>query len=126
MRANLSDELFKAIDEKIYIDLEIHILNKKLIKAEEDKKEGFVKHLNQIITRLSQQRRSVNDYLRQNGIKVQEAVNFYDIQGQDSIFVDYYYSQKVDGGYKEGTMRYWKDAMKLKLKNRMKDYFTVK
>jgi hypothetical protein len=123
MRANLPDELFKAIDEKIYIDLEIHIINKKLLEAEEQGKEGFAKHLNQILTKLTQQRRTVNDYLRKNGIKVQEAVNYYDVQGEDSIFVDYYYSQKVDGGYKEGTMRYWKSALTLKLKKRMKDYF---
>lgn len=123
MRGNLSDQLFEIMEEKIYVDLELHVLQKRLIKAEEEDKKGFVEHLNKIILKLLQDRKMLNLQLRDNGIKLHEAVDYYDIEGGDSIFVDYYYSQKVNGGYKEGTLRFWKAGIKLKLKKRMKDYF---
>jgi hypothetical protein len=37
MKANISSEFEELIDEKIYLDLEIHILTKKLNKATQDK-----------------------------------------------------------------------------------------
>jgi hypothetical protein len=39
------------------------------------------------------------------------------------MFVEYPYSQKVNGGYKEGSQRFWKAAVKYQLKQRMGKYF---
>jgi hypothetical protein len=61
----------------------------------------------------------VNDLLKQNGIKI------YDVVEVNPDFVEYPYSQKINGGYKEGTMRFWRAAIKYKLKKRMsKHYYT--
>lgn len=117
MRANISEELINAIDDKIYIDLQIHVLNKKLIKAEQEGNVGFAKHISNVITEVTQQRKQVNDYLRQNNVKV------FDAEEVDDMFVEYKFYQKVEGGYKEGNQRYWKAALKYSLKRRMKKYF---
>lgn len=117
MRANISDELLNAINEKIYLDLELHVLNLRFTKAEQEGKNGFANHINKIISDVIKQRKSVSDYLKQNNVKVFEAEEI------DDMFVEYKYYQKLDGGYKEGSQRFWRDAIKLQLKRRINKYF---
>jgi hypothetical protein len=114
MRGNLTDELLNAINERIYLDLEIHYLTSRMNKADN---EGFKQYVDGLISNLIKQRKQTNDYLNENGIKI------YDVREIDDMFVEYPYSQKVNGGYKEGTQRFWKDAVKLQLKRRMASYF---
>lgn len=84
MRAAISDELMNAIDDKIYLDLEIHILNTKLHKAEIDGKKGFAEYLNRVLFSVIAQRREVNMFLRENGVKVHDV-----IEDPDKEFVSY-------------------------------------
>jgi hypothetical protein len=114
MRANLSNELLNAIDDRIYLDLEIYALTNKMNKADN---EGFKNYLDKLISDIIKHRKQVNDYLIKNGVKIHDVVEI------DDMFVEYPYHQKTMGGFKEGTMRYWKSAMKLQLKRRMNKYF---
>jgi hypothetical protein len=114
MRANISDELLNAINERIYLDLEIHMLTGRMNKSDN---EGFKQYVDGLISNLIKQRKQTNDYLNENGIKI------YDVREIDDMFIEYPYSQKVNGGYKEGAQRFWKDAIKLQLKRRMASYF---
>lgn len=117
MRANIPDELYDLIDEKIYLDLEVHILNKRFIKAEKEGNDGFAKRIERLITQTTQKRRKVNESLKENGIKIFEPIT-------DDEFVEYKFYQKTkSGGFAEGSMRYWKAAMKLNLKKRMSSYW---
>lgn len=120
MRANIPNELLNAIDDKIYLDLEINVLNSRLHKAEQEGNEGFAEFLNKLILKVITERRNVNQYLRDNGVTVYEVVEI------DEYFVEYPYSQKLNGGYKEGRQRYWRSAIKLNLKKRMSKYFNYK
>lgn len=118
MRANISDDLIKAINEKIYLDLELHILQKKLIEAESQGKTGFAEYLNKLILKVTSERRVNNNYLHKYGVKVREPEEL------DDMFVRYYYSVQSDlGGYKEGYEQFWKSAMTFNLKKRMSKYF---
>ena len=114
MRANISDELLNAINERIYIDLEIHLLTSRMNKSDN---EGFNQYVDGLITSLIKQRKQTNDYLKENGVKI------YEVREIDDLFIEYPYIQKVNGGYKEGTQRFWKDAVKYQLKQRMSSYF---
>lgn len=114
MRANISNELLDAINERIYLDLEIHILTNKMKKADN---EGFANYMNNLISDLIKQRKTVNDHLKSNGVKIHEVVEV------DDIFVRYPYVQRINGGFKEGYQQYWKAGLKLQLKRRMSKYF---
>lgn len=114
MKANISEELLDAINERIYLDLEIHILTGKMEKSEN---EGFNNYINKLISNLIKQRKEVNDYLISNGIKIHE------VEEIDDMFVRYPYVQSVMGGYKEGYQQFWKSAIKLQLKRRMSKYY---
>jgi hypothetical protein len=115
MRANISEELLDAINERIYLDLEIGVLTKKLNESDN---EGFTKYLDQILSTVIKKRKETNDYLTQNGVKIYEAV-----VDDDKEFLEYPYSVKVNGGFKQGTMRYWRAAIRFQLKKRMGNYF---
>jgi hypothetical protein len=114
MRGNISDELLNGVNERIYLDLEIHMLTNRMNKSNN---EGFKQYIDGLISNLIKQRKQVNDYLVQNGIKI------YEVKEIDDMFIEYPYSQKISGGYKEGTQRFWKDAVKLQLKRRLGKYF---
>ncbi|MGD7046948.1 hypothetical protein [Rossellomorea marisflavi] len=108
------------IDEKIYLDLEIHVINKRLILSEKKGTKGYSKHLESIIKEKIEDRKRVSEFLRKNGIKVDDPIP------EDEHFVEYHYSCKVDGGYKEGTMKYWKHALRYSLKKRLGKYFATR
>ncbi|WP_394231965.1 hypothetical protein [Niallia oryzisoli] len=110
MKANISEKLEKLIDEKIYLDLEVHVLTKRLNEATQKKTPQvhfFQEKLDQTLKRLKQ----ANQQLRKENVKIFEPL-------RDGIFIQYNFYVKVNGGYKEGTMRYWKDAMKYELNQR--------
>lgn len=117
MRGNLSDELLNTINERIYLDLELNVINSKLIQAEKDGKEGFTNHLHKLYSNVSKQRKEINAYLKENGVKIHE------VEVLDDMFVRYKYHQRLHGGFKEGDQMYWKAGMKLELKRRMSKYF---
>lgn len=104
MKANIPKELENIINEKIMLDLEIHVLNEKMKKGE--RHESLLKDR---MLKLKQ----ANDYLRKHHIKVQQPVR------RDEVFIDYYYSQQINGGYKEGIMSYWDIVLKQRTKRRL-------
>lgn len=58
MRANIPDELIKSINEMIYLDLEAHILNKKIDKGKS------VEKLQSILKQVLDKRIEVRKQLR--------------------------------------------------------------
>lgn len=120
MRANISTEWLDMIEEKIYVDLELIWLNKRLISSEKNDTKGYTKHLESIIKEKIQARIEVSNFLRRNNIKVGDPIP------EDELFVEYHYSCKVDGGFKEGVMKFWKAAIKYKMKKRLGKYFIQK
>ncbi|WP_071394687.1 hypothetical protein [Bacillus tuaregi] len=110
MKANISEELEQLINEKIYLDLEVHILTKRLNEATQKTTAQvpfFQERLDLSLKKLKQ----ANQQLRAENVKIFEPI-------KDDIFIQYNYYVKVNGGFKEGFMRYWKDAMKYELKKR--------
>lgn len=104
MKANIPRELEKAINEKIMLDLQIHVLNQKMKKGM--KLDSLLKdRLNQL--------REVNSYLRKQGVKVAPP------KRRDEIFIDYYFSQYINGGYKEGILSYWDIVLKQRTEKRL-------
>jgi hypothetical protein len=81
VRATISEELLDMIDESIYLQLELHIIDKKITKAEADNNEGFANHLRKIHSNIIKQHKEINDHLRQNGIKIHE------VEVLDDMFV---------------------------------------
>ena len=118
MKANISEELENAIHDKIIIDLTINYLENRIVKSQKEKKIGYTKHLEYIRKLIINERININKYLRNNGVKI-----FDPIPDEDRIFVQYDFSVKVNGGYKEGYNRYWRDALKLHIKNKLAPYF---
>jgi hypothetical protein len=118
MRANISDLWFNKMEEKIYVDLELHILNNKLTKSKENKQSKLVKQMENLIKQKNNEKRDLNQFLRDNKIKIEKAIRV------DDMFVRYHYYCKVEAGYKEGYLQFWDSAMKYKLKKRLNKYFT--
>jgi hypothetical protein len=119
MRANISNELINAINDRIYLDLMLHVINNKLVKAIQRDNKGFQNHLDKVYKDVKDQQMQVTKYLKENGVKIYEVV-----KDSDGEFVSYPYIVKSStGGFKEGEMRYWRAAIRLELKNRMSKYF---
>lgn len=104
MKANIPEELEKAIHEKIMLDLEIHVLNKKIAKGMD---------LDDLLKDRMKKLKDINDYLRKNQVKVDPP------KRRGEIFIDYYYSQHVNGGYKEGILSYWDIVLKQRTEQRL-------
>jgi hypothetical protein len=113
MKANISSELEELINEKIYLDLEIHILTKKLNKAVQDKDDHLKNYFENRLNAKFKENINVNDQLRKESVKIFDPII-------DDIFIQYDFSVKMkNGGYKEGNFRYWKAALKYKLNKRL-------
>jgi hypothetical protein len=111
MRPHIPEELEKLIDEKIFLDLEFQILNNKLQKAIKENNKNKIIFFESEIKLKNSEIKKVNDELRKHNVKIQKPIS-------DDMFVQYNFSIKTNGGYKQDYFRYWKDAMKLKLKRR--------
>lgn len=117
MRANISEDLIKLIDKKILLDLQIHILNRKYDKAEKEGNKGYTEYIDKVIKKVIARRKEVKEILNINNIKIFDPVS-------DDEFVEYKYYQKLkSGGIAEGSMRYWKAALKLRLKKMTQEYW---
>jgi hypothetical protein len=112
MKANIPRELEDFINEKIYLDLEVHILSKRLNQSTNDKNEQLIIYFEKRLVEKFKELKKVNDLLRKENVKISKPVS-------DDIFVQYDFSVKTNGGYKEGNFRYWKDAIKYKLNKRL-------
>ncbi|WP_338472729.1 hypothetical protein R4Z10_08360 [Niallia sp. XMNu-256] len=112
MKPNIPKELEDLIDEKIYLDLEIHILNTKLNKLNEKKDNDRITFFEKKLGDKFKERKKVNDQLRKEKVTIYSPIN-------DDMFVQYDFSIKTNGGYKEGNFRYWKSAIKYKLNQRL-------
>lgn len=114
MKARISDELENSINEKIMLDLEIHVINRKLVDAERTGSSSL-----SILTALYQARHKLlaelNQYLRKEQVKVESPVR------RNDIFIDYHFSVKVDGGYKRGTLSYWDIVLKQRTQQRINE-----
>ncbi|MDX8366603.1 hypothetical protein [Cytobacillus sp. IB215665] len=119
MRASIPEELLDTIVEKIYLDLEIHILEKKHMYAETQKKdEEHIKFLKQVISSVRKKRKEIGEVLKGKNVKIYEVVEL------DDMFVEYTYAQKTNGASKEGTQRFWKAGLKYRLTRRINERLT--
>lgn len=116
MKANISEELENLINEKIYLDLEIHLLTKKMDKARHRNELDSLNRYEQIFNDKFKELKAANDLLRKQNVKVHKP-------NKDGEFVQYNFYVKENGGYKEGYFRYWISAIKYKLKQRLDPYF---
>ena len=88
MKANIPKELEELIDEKIYIDLEIHILNTRLNKSNENKDKDRIIYFENRLDQKFKERKKVNDQLRKEHVKIFSPVS-------DDMFVQYDFSIKI-------------------------------
>lgn len=116
MKARISEELEELINEKVYLDLEIFLLTKKIEKAKHKNELESLSHFEQIFNEKFKELKAANDLLRKQNVNVYKPV-------EDGEFVQYNFYVKENGGYKEGYFRYWKSAIKYKLKQRLDPFF---
>jgi hypothetical protein len=110
MNPNIPDEWKDAIIDYIYTGLMIETLYKKIEKADGN----YKKMLENRLSIVAKKRKELNDFLKQNKIKV------YPMKRLDDLFVAYPYSVKCETGYKEGQQEFWIHAMRFKLKKLLK------
>ncbi|MED1741413.1 hypothetical protein P4U97_18235 [Bacillus swezeyi] len=116
MRPIISDELADAIHEKIIIDLCIHAMEARIVKAESDQNSELMGYFENKLKKLLSMRKNINSYLKNENTKIHEVVIC------DDMFVEYpYYIKTKEGGIKEGISRYWKAALKLHMKRKLEE-----
>lgn len=113
----LPEEYREAIDDKIMLDVEISVLQNMIQKAENEGKDSYKNYLEQILKSSINKRMELGKYLKENGIKISEPKRTCD------MFIEYYYSIHINGGYKDGYSRYWDKGIKFRLQKRLNKYF---
>lgn len=113
----LPEEYREAIDDKIMLDVEISVLQNMIQKAENEGKDSYKNYLEQILKSSLNKRMELGKYLKKNGIKISEPKRTCD------MFIEYYYSININGGYKDGYSRYWDKGIKFRLQKRLNKYF---
>jgi hypothetical protein len=116
MKARISQELNELINEKILLDLEIHLLTKKKEGIQKSNQHKMLLPLEKMINQKMKELKEANNNLRKQNVKIHEPIS-------DGMFVQYNFYVKENGGYKEGQFRYWKSAIKYKLKQRLNPLF---
>lgn len=106
MKANIPRKHEIAIYDYIYLSLMVEILEGKAAKGMQ---------LDAPINTVLKELRKVKDFLRTNQIKVHPVV-----VDPDKEFVQYDFTCKVDGGYKEGDFRFWRAALVMTINKKMK------
>ncbi|TDL75315.1 hypothetical protein E2R56_05685 [Rhodococcus qingshengii] len=114
MKARISKDLEGLINEKIYLDLEIHLLTKRIEKAIQKNLHESSLRLEILLDEKFNLLRLANDELRKQNVKIHKPIS-------DNLFVQYDFYIKENGGFKEGNFRYWKSALKYKLKERLNE-----
>ncbi|MDX8367135.1 hypothetical protein [Cytobacillus sp. IB215665] len=119
MRASIPEDILDTIVEKIYLDLEIHILEKKYMDAETQRKdEEHIKFLNTVLSSVRKKRKETGEFLKGKDVKI------FDVVELDDMFVEYPYAQKTNGASKEGSQRFWKAGLKYRLTRRINERLT--
>ncbi|MDA7027888.1 hypothetical protein PJ311_15030 [Bacillus sp. CLL-7-23] len=117
MKPMISDQLTKAIHEKIITDLCIHALETRIDKNDSSQNMKLANDYKEKLKKLFLLRKQLSDYLRKEHVKIQEVVVC------DDMFVEYpYYIKTAEGGIKQGTSRYWKAALKLHMKRKLEEF----
>ncbi|NPC92888.1 hypothetical protein HOO54_11785 [Bacillus sp. WMMC1349] len=117
MKPMISDQLTKAIHEKIITDLCIHALETKMGKDDSSQNMQLINDFEEKLKKLFLLRKQLNDYLRKEHVKIQDVVVC------DDMFVEYpYYIKTEEGGIKQGISRYWKAALKLHMKRKLEEF----
>ncbi|MEH7748244.1 hypothetical protein V7659_25005 [Neobacillus drentensis] len=113
MKARIAKELEELINEKIYLDLEVHLLGKKIEGIQ--KTNQMVSQIEKLVEQKIKKLKTVNEKLRKQNVKIHPPIS-------DGLFVQYNFYVK-NGGYKEGNFRYWKSAIKFTLNQRLNPFF---
>ena len=106
MKANIPRQHEIAIYDYIYLTLMVEVLEGKAAKG---------MNLDAPINTVLKELRIVKDFLRKNQIKVHPVK-----VDADKEFVQYDFTCKVDGGYKEGDFRFWRHGLTLLLNKKIK------
>ena len=104
IKASIPQEYEDAIHDYIIVGLLLETLEKKQSKGE-----PVEKVIDLVILELGK----VKKYMRKHGIKVHEG----EIVNEE--FVEFPYTVKVEGGYKEGSNRYWRAAIRMQMNKRL-------
>lgn len=104
MKANIPREFDDAIHDYIILGLLVETLEKKQRKGE---------NVETVLDQVMKEHIKVKTYMRKNGIKVHEG----EIVNEE--FVEFGYTVKVLGGYKEGNNRYWRAAIRRHMNKRL-------
>lgn len=104
MKASIPQQYEDAIHDYIIIGLLLETMENKQRKGENVDK--VIDHLIKVLSK-------VKSYMRKHGIKVHEG----EIVNVD--FIEFPYTVKVEGGYKEGKNRYWRAAIKMQMNKRL-------
>lgn len=106
MKAIIPREQEIAIYDYIYLILLVEVLEGK-------SKKGL--NLDSFISKVLEELAVIKSYLRNNKIKIHPVK-----VDPDGLFVQYDFSCKVDGGYKQGNFRFWRAAIQMVLKKKLK------
>ena len=104
IKASIPQEYEDAIHDYILTGLLLETLEKKQSKGE-----PVEKVIDLVISELGK----VKKYMRKHGIKVHEG------EFVNEEFVEFPYTVKVEGGYKEGSNRYWRAAIRMQMNKRL-------
>lgn len=104
MKASIPQEFEDAIHDYIIIQMMIEVLDKKLADGMKVEK---------VIDKLLKNHAKIKSFMRKHNIKV------YEPKVIDEEFVEYTYSIKTNGGYKEGNNRYWRHALRMHMNKRL-------
>ena len=104
MKANLPQEFEDAIHDYIIIGLLVETLENKQRKGE---------NVDQVHEVVMKEHIKVKGYMRMNGITVHEG------ESVNEEFLEFPYTVKVKGGYKEGNNRYWRAAIRMQMNKRL-------
>jgi hypothetical protein len=112
MKALISEELEQLIDEKILLDLEVGVLTKKIEKVTLSGDLSSLSQLKTLLDKKFAQLKRVNDQLRGENVRIAQPFG-------DDTFIQYnFYKKFDDGGLTEGNLRYWKEVVKYRLRQR--------
>lgn len=117
MKAMIPDDMQDKIYKVVLTEILVDVLNKKVQLAESEGKEGYRDYLNKGLQVAINNHRELKTYMHENQIKV------HPVKVIDEMIVKYPYSIKMETGYKEGYIQFWKAAIKLHLKRMTKEIF---
>ena len=109
MRVIIPREQERIIKEKIYLDLEVDVLKKKVKNANSEKDYVFLERKLKVSL---ENRRKIKSSLQNEQITIYPSV-------KEGWFVQYDFSVKMKSGFTEGNFRFWIAVMKSNLNKRL-------